>query len=121
MLAALFNYAGPALTPAEVDARVKEARRDAVDAFYLPDVVRRRLEDAIFGKRAQPMNTDKFRALVEAGPAAVMVAKEDMLKLLDEYRYWRKFGKFQMWLVLVLLVLRFLDDAAKSCFWGVAQ
>jgi hypothetical protein len=31
MLLALFGYAGPALTPAEVDARVKEARRDALE------------------------------------------------------------------------------------------
>ena len=29
------------------------------------------------------MTTDEYRALVEAGPAVVMVAKEDMLKLLD--------------------------------------
>jgi hypothetical protein len=31
MLAALFNYAGPCLTPAEVDARVQQARRDALE------------------------------------------------------------------------------------------
>jgi len=30
------------------------------------------------------MNTDEYRALVEAGPAVVMVAKEDMLKLLEK-------------------------------------
>jgi hypothetical protein len=29
------------------------------------------------------MTTDQYRALVEAGPAVVMVAKDDMLKLLD--------------------------------------
>lgn len=29
------------------------------------------------------MKDDEYRALVEAGPAVVMVAKEDMLKLLD--------------------------------------
>ena len=29
------------------------------------------------------MNLHEYRALVEAGPAVVMVAKEDMLKLLD--------------------------------------
>jgi hypothetical protein len=29
------------------------------------------------------MNDQEYRALVEAGPAVVMVAKEDMLKLLD--------------------------------------
>ena len=31
MLLALFGYAGPCLTPAEVDARVKQARRDALE------------------------------------------------------------------------------------------
>ena len=30
------------------------------------------------------MKDDEYRALVEAGPAVVMVAKEDMLKLLDK-------------------------------------
>jgi hypothetical protein len=29
------------------------------------------------------MTTDEYRALVEAGPVVVMVAKADMLKLLD--------------------------------------
>jgi hypothetical protein len=29
------------------------------------------------------MNDQEYRALVEAGPAVVMVAKEDMLKLLE--------------------------------------
>jgi hypothetical protein len=29
------------------------------------------------------MNTDEYRALVEAGPAVVMVAKDDMLRLLE--------------------------------------
>jgi hypothetical protein len=29
------------------------------------------------------MKTDEYRALVEAGPAVVMVAKDDMLKLLE--------------------------------------
>ncbi len=31
MLAALFNYAGPCLTPAEVDARIATARKDALE------------------------------------------------------------------------------------------
>ena len=31
MLLSLFGYAGPCLTPAEVDARVKQARRDALE------------------------------------------------------------------------------------------
>jgi hypothetical protein len=35
------------------------------------------------------MNNDEYRALVEAGPAMVMVAKADMLKLLD----WAEFGR----------------------------
>ena len=30
------------------------------------------------------MTTDEYRALVEAGPAVVMVAKADMLKLLEK-------------------------------------
>ena len=29
------------------------------------------------------MNNDEYRALVETGPAVVMVAKQDMLKMLD--------------------------------------
>jgi len=29
------------------------------------------------------MTNDEYRALVEAGPAVVMVAKEDMLRLLE--------------------------------------
>ena len=29
------------------------------------------------------MTTDEYRALVEAGPVVVMVAKADMLRLLD--------------------------------------
>jgi hypothetical protein len=29
------------------------------------------------------MNNDEYRALVAAGPAVVMVAKEDMLRLLE--------------------------------------
>jgi hypothetical protein len=32
------------------------------------------------------MNNDEYRALVESGPAIVMVAKEDMLKLLDRLK-----------------------------------
>ena len=35
------------------------------------------------------MTNDEYRALVEAGPAVVMVEKEKMLKLLD----WAAFGK----------------------------
>jgi hypothetical protein len=35
------------------------------------------------------MTTDQYRALVEAGPAVVMVAREDMLKMLD----WAEFGR----------------------------
>lgn len=39
------------------------------------------------------MNDQEYRALVEAGPAVVMVAKEDMLKLLDrliQFEVWVK-------------------------------
>jgi hypothetical protein len=32
------------------------------------------------------MNNDEYRALVEAGPAVVMVAKADMLRLLDSVK-----------------------------------
>jgi hypothetical protein len=32
------------------------------------------------------MNNDEYRALVEAGPAVVMLAKADMLKLLDRLK-----------------------------------
>jgi hypothetical protein len=32
------------------------------------------------------MSDDEYRALVEAGPAVVMVPKEDMLKLLDRVK-----------------------------------
>jgi hypothetical protein len=35
MLAALFNYAGPCLTPAEVEARVSEAQREALEEAAL--------------------------------------------------------------------------------------
>ena len=35
------------------------------------------------------MTTDEYRALVQAGPAVVMVDKEKMLKLLD----WAEFGR----------------------------
>jgi hypothetical protein len=31
MLAALFDYAGPCFTPAEVDARVSQAKREALE------------------------------------------------------------------------------------------
>jgi hypothetical protein len=36
------------------------------------------------------MNHDEYRALVEAGPAVVMVAKADMLKLLDRAEFGRQ-------------------------------
>ena len=32
------------------------------------------------------MKDEEYRALVEAGPAVIMVAKEDMLKLLDRLK-----------------------------------
>ena len=37
-------------------------------------------------KEQRTMTTDEYRALVQAGPAVVMVAKEDMLKLLDRLK-----------------------------------
>jgi hypothetical protein len=37
------------------------------------------------------MTTDEYRALVEAGPAVVRVAKEDMLKLLDRLKAAEKY------------------------------
>jgi len=67
------------------------------------------------------MKDEEYRALVEAGPAVIMVAKEDMLKLLDERQYWRQFGRFCIWLILSLVVLRFLGDLAQSCFLGAIQ
>jgi hypothetical protein len=36
------------------------------------------------------MSDDEFRALVEAGPCVVMVAKSDMLRLLDERQAMRE-------------------------------
>ncbi len=39
------------------------------------------------------MNNDEYRALVEAGSAVVMVAKEDMLKLLDRLKAAEKNAK----------------------------
>jgi hypothetical protein len=67
------------------------------------------------------MKTDEYRALVAAGPAVIMVAKEDMLKLLDERQYWRQFGRFCIWLIFSLVVLRFLGDLAQSCFLGAIK
>jgi hypothetical protein len=67
------------------------------------------------------MTDQEYRALVEASPAVVTVAKEDMLKLLDERQYWRQFGRFCIWLILSLVVLRFLGDLAKYCFLGAIK
>ena len=67
------------------------------------------------------MTDQEYRALVEAGPAVVMLDKEKMLKLLDERQYWRQFGRFCIWLILFLVVLRFLGDLAQSCFLGAIQ
>jgi hypothetical protein len=44
-------------------------------------------------KEEREMNNDEYRALVEAGPAVVMVAKEDMLKLLDRLKAAEKNAK----------------------------
>ena len=40
------------------------------------------------------MKTDEYRALVEAGPAVVMVAKEDLLKLLDRLKEAEKMAAY---------------------------
>jgi hypothetical protein len=56
------------------------------------------------------MINDEYRALVEAGPAVVMVAKEDMLKLLD----WAAFGQ-QASVTLRAVRLRVMSgDAADA-------
>jgi hypothetical protein len=67
------------------------------------------------------MKDDEYRALVEAGPAVVMVAKEDLLKLLDEYRHWKRWGSIYWWMIMILSVFTLLETAAKSGFWGVGQ
>ena len=67
------------------------------------------------------MNNDEYRALVQAGPAVVMVAKADMLKLLDEYRHWKRWGRIYWWWIMILSVFTLLENAAKSGFWGVGQ
>ena len=40
------------------------------------------------------MKTDEYRALVAAGPAVVMVAKADMLKLLDRLQEAEKMAAY---------------------------
>jgi hypothetical protein len=40
------------------------------------------------------MKDDEYRALVEAGPAVVMVAREDMLKLLDRLKEAEKMASY---------------------------
>jgi hypothetical protein len=67
------------------------------------------------------MKTDEYRALVEGGPAVVMVTKEDMLKLLDEYRHWNRWGSIYWWMIMILSVFTLLENAAKSGFLGVGQ
>jgi hypothetical protein len=67
------------------------------------------------------MNNDVYRALVEAGPAVVMVAKEDMLKLLDEYRHWKRCSSIFGWMIMILSVFTLIQNAAKYGFLGVGQ
>jgi hypothetical protein len=67
------------------------------------------------------MKDDEYRAFVEAGPAVVMVAKEDMLKLLDEYRHWKRWGSIYWRLILILAVFTLIENAIKYGFWGVGQ
>jgi hypothetical protein len=67
------------------------------------------------------MTDQEYRALVEGGPAVVMVAKADMLKLLDEYQHWKRWGSIYWWMIMILSVFTLLENAAKSGFWGVGQ
>jgi len=67
------------------------------------------------------MKDDEYRALVQAGPAVVMVAKADMLKLLDEYRHWKRWGRIYWWWSMIFTVFTLLENAAKYGFWGVGQ
>jgi hypothetical protein len=67
------------------------------------------------------MKDDQYRAMVEAGPAVVMVAREDMLKLLDEYRHWKRWGSIYAWFVLILSVFTLLENAAKYGFWSAIK
>jgi hypothetical protein len=67
------------------------------------------------------MTNDEYRALVEGGPAVVMVTKEDMLKLLDEYRHWKRWGSIYWWMIMILSVFTLLENAAKYGFLGVGQ
>ena len=67
------------------------------------------------------MNNDEYRALVAAGPTVVMVAKADMLKLLDEHQCWKRWGRIYWWMIMIFSVLTLLEKAAKSGFWGAGQ
>jgi hypothetical protein len=62
------------------------------------------------------MKTDEYRALVEAGPPVVMVAKEDMLRLLKEHRYCQIWGAIYWWMLMILCAFTLLETAAK---WGL--
>ncbi len=67
------------------------------------------------------MNNDEYRALVQTGPAVVMVAKADLLKLLDEYRYWKRWGSIYWWMIMILSVFTLLESAAKYGFRSAGQ
>jgi Na+-driven multidrug efflux pump len=67
------------------------------------------------------MKTDEYRALVEAGPAVVMVDKEKMLKLLDENRHLKRWGSIYWWVIMIFSVFTLLENAAKSGFWSAGQ
>ncbi len=67
------------------------------------------------------MTTDEYRALVEAGPAVVMVDKEKMLELLDEYKHWKRWGSIYWWMIMILSVFTLLENAAKYGFRGAGQ
>jgi hypothetical protein len=65
-VASRYSYLGPALTPAEVDARVKEARRDAMEeaARRLEELHRQHKYNPETGEGSEH-DTGYYRALVE--------------------------------------------------------
>jgi hypothetical protein len=60
------------------------------------------------------MTDDEFRALVEAGPCVVMVAKSDMLRLLDERAALRQISNSTGCMDACPCWRRLRDKAAKT-------
>ena len=56
------------------------------------------------------MTTDEYRALVEGGPVVVMVAKADMLRLLD----WAEFGRQASVTLRAIRISVMCGDAADA-------